>query len=730
MAKKIQIDVDVNSEQVNISSNRVLTLSEQLRELRKEIQRVGPGKEQDLLIGKFNDINDELSKTNLKSKEFLGALGTLPGPVGDFANSLDFAVNALRDFTSFSFSDIRSQLVGLSNDFVTIITNISNATGITRVYTILNNALAASFVGVGVSATAAAAAARAFAAALTATGVGALVVVLGLLVSKLIEWVTSTEDATIANEALNRTLKEQERLLEVNLAAIDGATRANLLRAKIAGKSEQELFEIQKKAGEERLKELRDADARTLIEIQKASKNELLTVEQKAEKSKELNERSLKLGTDILKQISDNEALLLEFQLQQVEKRRQRQQESNNRSVEDNKKYLEKIAQDNKSADELLVDLENQNSVLILDNERKRQDKELELQKDAEEEKVIQLKISKEKLISILDQIDMKYAAKQSDLLKKRNEEDQKAADEAARISADKLKQSLEDELRVLEVQQRALNESTDAYYQNALDIEKKAYELKLLAAKDNAKQIEAINLEHTQNLKNIDLASLEAKKQIEIQRYQIVASIGSSLQQLAGKNKALAIAGIVVEKAAAIGQIVANTQIANAKAVAVSPLTFGQPWVTVNTIAGILSGAATVSAAAKAISEINSSGGGSSSGSSAAPASPNMGRNYAQGGLLNGPRHSQGGMMIEAEGGEAVMTRGAVTMFAPMLSMMNQVGGGTSFGPQLNVRPDSPLVERPQLSQEPVIMKTYVVSNELTSEQEKLARLKDLSTL
>ena len=170
MAKKIQIEVDVNSEQVNISSNRVLTLSEQLRELRKEIQRVGPGKEQDLLIGKFNDINDELSKTNLKSKEFLGALGTLPGPVGNFANSLDFAVNALRDFTSFSFSDIRTQLVGLSGDFVTIITNISNATGITRVYTLLNNALAASFVGVGVSATAAAAAARAFAAALTATG--------------------------------------------------------------------------------------------------------------------------------------------------------------------------------------------------------------------------------------------------------------------------------------------------------------------------------------------------------------------------------------------------------------------------------------------------------------------------------------------------------------------------------------------------------------------------------
>jgi hypothetical protein len=75
-------------------------------------------------------------------------------------------------------------------------------------------------------------------------------------------------------------------------------------------------------------------------------------------------------------------------------------------------------------------------------------------------------------------------------------------------------------------------------------------------------------------------------------------------------------------------------------------------------------------------------------------------------------------------------MTRGAVTMFAPMLSMMNQMGGGTSFGNQLFIRPDAAAVEKPQQEQAPVIMKTYVVSNDLTTEQEKLARLKDLSTL
>jgi len=134
------------------------------------------------------------------------------------------------------------------------------------------------------------------------------------------------------------------------------------------------------------------------------------------------------------------------------------------------------------------------------------------------------------------------------------------------------------------------------------------------------------------------------------------------------------------------------------------------------------------ISAIKSAVS--SAKGSANASESSAAPVTPNMGRNYEEGGLIGGRRHAQGGTMIEAEAGEAIMTRGAVTMFAPMLSAINQMGGGTSFGNQLFTKPDAPALSNPQQSQSPVIMKTYVVSNELTSESEKLARLKDLSTL
>jgi len=57
------------------------------------------------------------------------------------------------------------------------------------------------------------------------------------------------------------------------------------------------------------------------------------------------------------------------------------------------------------------------------------------------------------------------------------------------------------------------------------------------------------------------------------------------SLSDLLGKESALGKAMFLFQQAAAVGQIVFNTAIANAKAVAASPLTFGQPWVTINTI-------------------------------------------------------------------------------------------------------------------------------------------------
>lgn len=51
------------------------------------------------------------------------------------------------------------------------------------------------------------------------------------------------------------------------------------------------------------------------------------------------------------------------------------------------------------------------------------------------------------------------------------------------------------------------------------------------------------------------------------------------------------------------------------------------------------------------------------------------------KGALLNGKSHEQGGIPIEAEGGEAIINKKSTAMFRPLLSAINQAGGGVSFG-------------------------------------------------
>lgn len=286
-----------------------------------------------------------------------------------------------------------------------------------------------------------------------------------------------------------------------------------------------------------------------------------------------------------------------------------------------------------------------------------------------------------------------------------------------------------------------AIRKINQLSYEDSVKAENQNYEARRLRAAGNAKELEIIETEHNQNLRNLAAQRVETEKQVTLAIEQVTIQFGQTLNSIGttlmaeqqGRDekkfkqaKKMAVAGIIIEKAAAIGQIWTNNAIANAKATATFWATGGQPWVTINTISAILSTAATVAAAAQAISQINGTqfeGGGKESGNM-------LGRNYEKGGYIEGKRHAQGGVMIEAEGGEAVMTRGAVTMFAPLLSAMNQMGGGTSFakGAVGMSSFDNPSIQNSP-SQAPII-KTYIVSNEMKSEMEKQERLKDLSTL
>jgi hypothetical protein len=801
MAKKIQIEYDINGKPIDVIIDKTLNLKQAFRELTKEINKTQEGTaEFQMLSTKLGDVKDQMETTTAKSKDLFGSLSLLPGPVGMFAGSVDSAIGSLKLFSSFNMKDLKFQLVETLNDFKDIASNIGKATGITKIYTVLNGALANSFKAVGVAEGVAASGARALSAALTATGVGALVVAIGYLVGKIMEWASSTEEADTANESLNNTLKLQNDLIAKNAKDIENFSKQDVLRAKIAGKTEKEIYDIQVQANKDLLANRRKANDDAYAELQKFNKKQgdyaKLTEDQRKEMGKQLVENEKKTYDQITDQITSNGTFDLEYQNTQAEKARTKKKEETDKKLAANKQYQEKVAADNKTADQALIDLQRENIVLAEKDERKRQDKELENQKLAEEQKINELKISKEKKGILIAQIETKYKAKQADVDIKRNEEDLKAAEDfnkkitEIRISAiqnetertlaereqkytndladlekdkefikksetekaqirknleiaknndiNKIKtdaelKSLQDQMDLDQAQLKLLTEGSAAYFQKERDIEEENYQIKKKKAKDNAKELEKIEAEHSAAVIDIAKQEAAAKEALKQKHMDVLLNIASNLQGISSKEKGFAKAGVRLEEGVTLYKLWASDTKAIREAYAASPLTFGLPWSGIyaaDLIAGTIMTHQKANQAIAAIDSAGSGGGGGDTGG-AAP-SQNLGRNYGDGGMIEGPRHAAGGVMINAEGGEAVMTRGAVTMFAPLLSQLNQMGGGTSFtsGATGGARHDNPSRNNPAAAQEPMIMKTYVVSHELTTEAEKQAKLKDLSTL
>jgi hypothetical protein len=222
---------------------------------------------------------------------------------------------------------------------------------------------------------------------------------------------------------------------------------------------------------------------------------------------------------------------------------------------------------------------------------------------------------------SVLEQGRLEIAAinkKYDDEEAKKIEEKKKKDDEDAKKKAEedkaKVDQKRQDDLLGLDTQLQFENLSFER--RKELIDEK---ERVLLSDKDlTENQRTAIQRAAAAERQNIDIAELDAKAEIQNAYIDLAGQFGSLLQQIAGKNKKVAIAGIIIEQAASIGRIIANTAVANAKAVAALPITFGQPFVTINTISAALGIASTIAGAAKSISQINSSDSGAAGGGGA----------------------------------------------------------------------------------------------------------------
>jgi hypothetical protein len=251
--------------------------------------------------------------------------------------------------------------------------------------------------------------------------------------------------------------------------------------------------------------------------------------------------------------------------------------------------------------------------------------------------------------------IEEQYRITLAEIKKKYDDEEAKKQEELDKKEVENLKKKLEIERGIILTNLQAKFEDLDR--ENARidgdfqqDLERLAQQREILAQQE-ATELQNTELNEFQKteirkkyadariaITNQEIATekaaAQAKHEINMAYLGLFEQFGNVLGQVAGKNKALAIAGIVISQAAAIGQIIASTGIANAKAIAVSPLTFGMPWVAINTISAGLSIASVIAGAVKSIQQVNQaasqagvSGGGGGGGSvgGAAPALPRV---------------------------------------------------------------------------------------------------------
>lgn len=475
--------------------------------------------------------------------------------------------------------------------------------------------------------------------------------------------------AKAANEKAAEKEKERKDKYNEHLKEIQKATE----------ESEKKILELKQKAEIDAIKDA-DLKAQKELEIQQKNARDLLQVE--------INKLAQKKKLSL-----EEQKLLNSLYAQQKQLSTTQGQETQNLLDEQAKVKKEKEAQFQKELEEI----KSTSFLMSIQNlrERARQELQVELDKQIAEVNSSELSATqKEEKINAIKDVNRLKRQEQD---KTFAEEDRQARFQFNEAEISDTRNSFEQRIALVDENLKLINESTTLSEQE-----------KTAAIKANADQRKAI-----------ELAELEYRASIATAGMDLAAQAGQFLQQIAGKNKGVAIAGIVVEQAAAIGKIVANTAVANAKSVATFPITAGMPWVAINTASAALSIASTIASAAKSIREINSAGGGNSSGGAGAAPKPSASK-FAAGGYVSGAGTGvSDSIPAMLSNGESVINANSTAMFGGLLNQINQAGGGapiqTSNGNGNNAAP---------------IFKTYVVASDMTSQQEADKRINDLAKI
>ena len=345
-------------------------------------------------------------------------------------------------------------------------------------------------------------------------------------------------------EALEKALKSMEAQNKLDEAQLEKQKQIALA----AAETEQEKLDIEKKFAKLSYDEkIKDVDAK--LKLYKDDKD----------KTKELLAEKAKLEADNIKQTSD-------FKKQQgdIDKK------NNEEKLSDELVVLQKNLSDKKLTQEQYEDSVYQTKKKYTTDKKALDQLEIEYQKTLDARKKKQADDDRALAFSVLqDQIDV------LDKLNAKRDDD--FAEDNKRLEAKK---------QLLLQQEQMEIDAAEGNAQKQLEIKKKYA--------DAVNQIEV-------QITNNEKAQAEQRRELKLLIADDIERFGAFLQQVAGKNKALAKSGLIVEQAAGVAKIVINTQANAAKAGYLTPKGIAE-------IAAGLIGVATAVAADRKSTRLNSS--------------------------------------------------------------------------------------------------------------------------
>ena len=672
MAKKefvytITVETDGATQQVQKVAKSIDDFEEGIGQLRTELGKAPLGsKEFKDLNKRLKDAETQFEKAKLKSQSFGESMAAIPGPIGGVSQGIKGLGQTFK--------------VLLANPIVLFLAAI--VAGITALY----KAFASTKAG-------------GEAIARVMAGVSAAMDVLRDTVLELFSswdnfkkiftldfWKnTANEIANEAKQAAQLTgelqkLEDQQR--DLNVARAE--QNRDLAKAKQLINDETLSYEERGKA----LDEVIEKEQKMLDEELKLQKARLVAMENLAAMSDSDAETLNKLAEQRIKiaQLEEQSANKQKEAADQRRGLRQREAAEAKAAADKRKQEMEQLAA---FEEKLMLDL--------IESEDEKARTTLEIQRDADLEAIDDLKTTEQHKQELREQAQTKYlnsvAKLEEAITKKEKDEEEKrlANEKAAELERlNKKKSDLDILLGLQKVYNQQDLENLEALLLQKLNAELAAEGL------TNA-EILQIQEQYGQAMVDAQQSLLMKEKMIQDQKNALPLQGLEIFKQVVGEESKLG-------KGAAIAQALINTYLGVSEALK-QESALPSPF---DVIAKILNTASVLTTGLMAVRQIRST-----------PV-PNM----AYGGLVQGPGTSTSdSVSANLSNGESVINARSTNMFRPLLSAINQLGGGRPFDADINTPEPSKTGDMP-------VFKTYVVAGDVETQMQLDREVKSRSFL